>query len=216
MPRSRGMLVSRVIGLWAGQSQFVLDAVNTALSIYISQRVLFSALFSTVSKSLKDIFTFEVEKAEENGTCTSCGFKWTFISKWKKMNKVEGIDRYGEKVKGYDCCICTDDLEDVGMHYWANPLLSLFFLKSMEPGFSRGRHIVLAYERDPIRAGRDIPIVHRVIQNDNHFSPQTAICSTFVIWFSVGDNNDGDDIPLYALYILIGALGLLCVITSKD
>ncbi|KAK6148957.1 hypothetical protein DH2020_016482 [Rehmannia glutinosa] len=83
--------------------------------------------------------------------------------------------------------------------------------ESMEPGFSRGDILFLHMSRDPIRAGeivvynidgRDIPIVHRVIQvHERQGTGEVDVLTK-------GDNNDGDDIPLYAP-------GLL-VITSKD
>ncbi|KAH9800261.1 Signal peptidase I [Citrus sinensis] len=133
--------------------------------------------------------------------------------------------------------------------------------ESMEPGFQRGDILFLQMSKDPIRtgeivvfniqvatvihiAGRDIPIVHRVIEvHEQRQSGEVRILTK-------GDNNDVDDRMLYAQgqfwlkqehimgravgflpyvgwatiimtekpiikYILIGALGLL-VITSKD
>ncbi|XP_010541903.1 PREDICTED: signal peptidase complex catalytic subunit SEC11A-like [Tarenaya hassleriana] len=124
---------------------------------------------------------------------------------------------------------------------------------SMEPGFQRGDILFLHMSKDPIRTGeivvfningRDIPIVHRVIEVHERRDTGEADILT------KGDNNDMDDRALYAYgqhwlqrkhimgravgflpyvgwvtiimtekpilkYILIGALGLL-VITSKD
>ncbi|XP_056843615.1 uncharacterized protein LOC130501912 [Raphanus sativus] len=72
---------------------------------------------------------------------------------------------------------------------------------SMEPGFKRGDILFLTMTKDPIRTGeivvfnvdgRDIPIVHRAIkvherENTGHVDVLTK-----------GDNNDVDDIGLYA------------------
>ncbi|KAH0904512.1 hypothetical protein HID58_044015, partial [Brassica napus] len=72
---------------------------------------------------------------------------------------------------------------------------------SMEPGFKRGDILFLHMTKEPIRAGeivvfnvdgRDIPIVHRAIkvherENTGHVDVLTK-----------GDNNDVDDIGLYA------------------
>ncbi|CAG7877460.1 unnamed protein product [Brassica rapa] len=124
---------------------------------------------------------------------------------------------------------------------------------SMEPGFQRGDILLLRMTKDPIRTGeivvfkidgRDIPIVHRVIEV--HERKTTGKVDVL----TKGDNNDVDDIDLYAdgqmwlhrhhimgravgflpyvgwvtiimtekpiiKYLLIGAMGLL-VITSKD
>ncbi|KAI9117424.1 hypothetical protein K1719_011590 [Acacia pycnantha] len=123
---------------------------------------------------------------------------------------------------------------------------------SMEPGFQRGDILFLQMSKDPIRAGevvvynidgRDIPIVHRVIEvHERQDSGEAYILTK-------GDNNPGDDRGLYnglhwlqkhhimgraigflpyvgwvtiimsekpvLKYILIGTLGLL-VIISKD
>ncbi|GMI97671.1 hypothetical protein like AT1G52600 [Hibiscus trionum] len=122
---------------------------------------------------------------------------------------------------------------------------------SMEPGFKRGDLLFLYMNKDPIRTGqivvfndgRDIPIVHRVIEvHERRDSKEADILTK-------GDANDDDDRMLYASnrqwlqqkhimgravwflpyvgwftiimtekpvikYILVGALGLL-VITSK-
>ncbi|XP_059635086.1 uncharacterized protein LOC132277287 [Cornus florida] len=124
---------------------------------------------------------------------------------------------------------------------------------SMEPGFKRGDILFLHMSKDPIRAGeivvfnvdgREIPIVHRVIQV--HERQDTGAVDVL----TKGDNNFGDDRVLYnhgqlwlhqdhimgravgflpyvgwvtiimtekpiIKYILIGALGIL-VITSKE
>ncbi|KAH7572367.1 hypothetical protein ACOSQ2_015740 [Xanthoceras sorbifolium] len=125
--------------------------------------------------------------------------------------------------------------------------------ESMEPGFQRGDILFLRMSKDPIRAGeivvfniqgRDIPIVHRVIEvHERQVTGEVDVLTK-------GDNNPGDDRMLYAYgqrwvkrqhimgravgflpyvgwmtiimtekpivkYILVGALGLL-VITSKD
>ncbi|KAG8652059.1 signal peptidase complex catalytic subunit SEC11A [Manihot esculenta] len=124
---------------------------------------------------------------------------------------------------------------------------------SMEPGFKRGDILFLHMSKDPIRTGdivvfnvegRDIPIVHRVIEvHERRDSRDVDILTK-------GDSNDVDDRFLYKYgqnwlnpqhitgraigflpyvgwvtiimtekplikYILISALGLL-VITSKD
>ncbi|CAA0839149.1 Peptidase S24/S26A/S26B/S26C family protein [Striga hermonthica] len=73
--------------------------------------------------------------------------------------------------------------------------------ESMEPGFARGDILFLHMPRDPIRAGdivvynidnREIPIVHRVIKvHERQDTGEVDILTK-------GDNNDGDDIPLYA------------------
>ncbi|XP_028753839.1 signal peptidase complex catalytic subunit SEC11A-like [Neltuma alba] len=125
--------------------------------------------------------------------------------------------------------------------------------ESMEPGFQRGDILFLQMSKDPIRTGeivvfnvegRDIPIVHRVIQVHERQDTGEAYILT------KGDNNPMDDRFLYKhgqhwlqkhhimgravgflpyvgwvtimmtekpvlKYILIGALGLL-VIISKD
>ncbi|KAG8379850.1 hypothetical protein BUALT_Bualt07G0132300 [Buddleja alternifolia] len=72
---------------------------------------------------------------------------------------------------------------------------------SMEPGFKRGDILFLHMSRDPIRAGeivvynidgRDIPIVHRVIQvHERKDTGEVDILTK-------GDNNDEDDISFYA------------------
>ncbi|KDP32390.1 hypothetical protein JCGZ_13315 [Jatropha curcas] len=125
--------------------------------------------------------------------------------------------------------------------------------ESMEPGFQRGDILFLHMSKDPIRTGeivvfnidgREIPIVHRVIEvHERQDSKDVDILTK-------GDNNDVDDRSLYAYgqywlkrqhimgravgflpyvgwvtiimtekplikYILISILGLL-VITSKD
>ncbi|XP_022749700.1 signal peptidase complex catalytic subunit SEC11C-like isoform X1 [Durio zibethinus] len=123
---------------------------------------------------------------------------------------------------------------------------------SMEPGFKRGDILFLYMNKDPIRAGeivvfndgRDVPIVHRVIEvHEQHGSKEADILTK-------GDANDMDDRILYTSsqrwlqqkyimgravgflpyvgwvtiimtdkpiikYILLSALGLL-VITSKE
>ncbi|KAL6568058.1 hypothetical protein OROHE_003742 [Orobanche hederae] len=69
--------------------------------------------------------------------------------------------------------------------------------ESMEPGFARvRRHFVLAYEPKllctTLICGRDIPTVHRVIEvHERQDTGEVDILTK-------GDNNDGDDIPLYA------------------
>ncbi|CAI9766081.1 unnamed protein product [Fraxinus pennsylvanica] len=73
--------------------------------------------------------------------------------------------------------------------------------ESMEPGFRRGDILFLHMSRDPIRAGeivvynvdgRDIPIVHRVIKvHERRDTGEVDILTK-------GDNNDDDDISLYA------------------
>ncbi|EYU21625.1 hypothetical protein ABFS83_09G089400 [Erythranthe nasuta] len=72
---------------------------------------------------------------------------------------------------------------------------------SMEPGFQRGDILFLNMGRDPIRAGeivvynvdkREIPIVHRVIKvHERKDTGEVDILTK-------GDNNDDDDISLYA------------------
>ncbi|CAK8534368.1 unnamed protein product [Lathyrus sativus] len=124
--------------------------------------------------------------------------------------------------------------------------------ESMEPGFQRGDILFLHMNNDPIRAGdivvfnidgRDIPIVHRVIEvHEGQDTQETC-------YLTKGDNNGMDDRVLYnhgqnwlekkhiigkaagflpyagwatiimsekpiVKYILVGALGLL-VLTSK-
>ncbi|KAK7411206.1 hypothetical protein VNO78_02638 [Psophocarpus tetragonolobus] len=124
---------------------------------------------------------------------------------------------------------------------------------SMEPGFRRGDILFLHMSKDPIRAGdivvynldgRDIPIVHRVIQ----VHERQDIDETYIL--TKGDNNPMDDRVMYnhgqkwlqqhhimgravgflpyvgyatiimtdnpvLKYIIIGALGLL-VLTMND
>ncbi|KAK7327757.1 hypothetical protein VNO77_21848 [Canavalia gladiata] len=124
---------------------------------------------------------------------------------------------------------------------------------SMEPGFQRGDILFLAMSKDPIRAGeivvfnidgRDIPIVHRVIE----VHQRKDIKETYIL--TKGDNNPVDDRVLYnhgqhwlqqhhiiaravgflpyvgwatiimaekpmLKYILIGALGVM-ILTSKE
>ncbi|KAK4479181.1 hypothetical protein RD792_014692 [Penstemon davidsonii] len=72
---------------------------------------------------------------------------------------------------------------------------------SMEPGFQRGDILFLHMSKDPIRAGeivvfnvdgREIPIVHRVIKV--HERQETGEVNVL----TKGDNNFGDDRPLYA------------------
>ncbi|KAH7439921.1 hypothetical protein KP509_04G082100 [Ceratopteris richardii] len=73
--------------------------------------------------------------------------------------------------------------------------------ESMEPGFQRGDILVLHMGSAPVRAGeivvynvdgRDIPIVHRVIQvHQDRDSGEVAILTK-------GDNNEYDDRGLYA------------------
>ncbi|KAK4428023.1 Signal peptidase complex catalytic subunit SEC11C [Sesamum alatum] len=73
--------------------------------------------------------------------------------------------------------------------------------ESMEPGFSRGDILFLYMSQDPIRVGeivvyniegRDIPVVHRVIKvHERKDTGEVDILTK-------GDNNEGDDIPLYA------------------
>ncbi|KAM7267531.1 hypothetical protein ACFE04_009697 [Oxalis oulophora] len=72
---------------------------------------------------------------------------------------------------------------------------------SMEPAFQRGDILFLYMSKDPIRAGeivvynvegRDIPIVHRAIEvHERRDTGETDILTK-------GDNNDDDDIGLYA------------------
>ncbi|KAL8138683.1 hypothetical protein V2J09_004684 [Rumex salicifolius] len=68
--------------------------------------------------------------------------------------------------------------------------------ESMEPGFQRGDILFLQMSKDPIRAGeiivfnvdgRDIPIVHRVIEVHEHKDTGEVDVLT------KGDNNDRDD-----------------------
>ncbi|KMZ76341.1 Signal peptidase complex catalytic subunit Sec11 [Zostera marina] len=125
--------------------------------------------------------------------------------------------------------------------------------ESMEPGFQRGDILFLHMNKDPIRAGeivvynvdgREIPIVHRVIEvREQHGTKEVDILTK-------GDNNEMDDRMLYVpgqfwlqrqhimgkaigflpyvgyvtivmterpifKYILIGVLALL-VLTSKE
>ncbi|ESW10300.1 hypothetical protein PHAVU_009G197500 [Phaseolus vulgaris] len=124
---------------------------------------------------------------------------------------------------------------------------------SMEPGFGRGDILFLHTSKDPIRAGdivvynidgKDIPIVHRVIEVRERQNTEEAYILT------KGDNNPSDDRVMYnpgqkwlqehhimgravgflpyvgwvtiimtdipvLKYILIGALGLL-VLTMKE
>ncbi|XP_022142985.1 signal peptidase complex catalytic subunit sec11-like [Momordica charantia] len=142
-----------------------------------------------------------------------------------------------------------------GLMCWASsesPVV-VVLSESMEPGFARGDVLFLHMNNDPIRAGeivvynikgRDIPIVHRVIEvHERRDTGEVYILTK-------GDNNHFDDIQLYAedqlwlerqhimgkavgflpyigwatiimtekpiiKYILIGALGLL-ILTSKD
>ncbi|KAL5547886.1 hypothetical protein UlMin_003117 [Ulmus minor] len=72
--------------------------------------------------------------------------------------------------------------------------------ESMEPGFARGDILFLNMKKDPIRAGeivvfnidkRDIPIVHRVIKVHERKNGEIYVLTK-------GDNNDVDDINLYA------------------
>lgn len=125
---------------------------------------------------------------------------------------------------------------------------------SMEPGFKRGDILFIHMSKDPIRAGeivvfnvegRDIPIVHRVIEVHERQNTGEGYVLT------KGDNNLQDDRQLYASgqdwlqrhhvvgravgflpyfgwvtlimkekplvkYILIGALGLLFITTADD
>ncbi|XP_057726344.1 uncharacterized protein LOC130941772 isoform X1 [Arachis stenosperma] len=72
---------------------------------------------------------------------------------------------------------------------------------SMEPAFKRGDILFLYMSKDPIRAGdilvfnvdgRDIPIVHRVIQvHERQDTGEVDILTK-------GDGNEGDDRVLYA------------------
>lgn len=72
---------------------------------------------------------------------------------------------------------------------------------SMEPGFRRGDILFLHMSRSPIAAGeivvfnidgREIPIVHRVIKvHEDRETGEVEILTK-------GDNNFGDDLPLYA------------------
>ncbi|XP_004488533.1 uncharacterized protein [Cicer arietinum] len=71
---------------------------------------------------------------------------------------------------------------------------------SMEPGFKRGDILLLHTNKDPIRAGdivvfningRDIPIVHRVIEVHERQDTEQIYLLT------KGDNNDMDDRVLY-------------------
>ncbi|ONK64558.1 uncharacterized protein A4U43_C07F27340 [Asparagus officinalis] len=125
--------------------------------------------------------------------------------------------------------------------------------ESMEPGFKRGDILFLRMSKDSIRAGdivvfnvdgRDIPIVHRVIEvHEQEGTREVDILTK-------GDNNDLDDRVMYARgqrwlqkqhilgraigflpyvgwatiimteqpivkFLVIGALGLLAI-TSKD
>ncbi|KAE8664319.1 Signal peptidase complex catalytic subunit SEC11C [Hibiscus syriacus] len=123
---------------------------------------------------------------------------------------------------------------------------------SMEPGFQRGDILFLYINKNPIRTGqivvfndgRDIPIVHRVIEVHEHEDTKEVDILT------KGDANEDDDRMLYASnhdwlqqkyimgravgflpyvgwftiimsekpilkYILVGGLGLL-VLTSKE
>ncbi|KAJ7956676.1 Signal peptidase I [Quillaja saponaria] len=73
--------------------------------------------------------------------------------------------------------------------------------ESMEPGFKRGDILFLHMSKDPIHTGeiivfnidgRDIPIVHRVIKV--HERQDTG--EVYIL--TKGDNNDIDDINLYA------------------
>lgn len=72
---------------------------------------------------------------------------------------------------------------------------------SMEPGFQRGDILFLHMSDTPITPGeiivfnvdgRDIPIVHRIVKV--HKSAESGE----VELLTKGDNNDGDDLPLYA------------------
>ncbi|KAE9464393.1 hypothetical protein C3L33_03692, partial [Rhododendron williamsianum] len=91
---------------------------------------------------------------------------------------------------------------------------------SMEPGFKRGDILFLHMSKDPIRAGeivvfnvdgREIPIVHRVIkvherqdtEDVDVLTKGTAVVCPILDFFIIcltapGDNNMGDDRPLYA------------------
>ncbi|XP_006648162.1 signal peptidase complex catalytic subunit SEC11C-like isoform X1 [Oryza brachyantha] len=71
--------------------------------------------------------------------------------------------------------------------------------ESMEPGFERGDILFLHMTKDPIRTGeivvyndgREIPIVHRVIEvHERRDSAQVDVLTK-------GDNNDEDDRMLY-------------------
>ncbi|KAK3436609.1 hypothetical protein EUGRSUZ_C01158 [Eucalyptus grandis] len=73
--------------------------------------------------------------------------------------------------------------------------------ESMEPGFKRGDILFLHMNKDPIRTGeivvfnidgRDIPIVHRVIEVHEHGGTGEVDILT------KGDNNDIDDRIMYA------------------
>ncbi|CAI5947561.1 unnamed protein product [Closterium sp. NIES-64] len=72
---------------------------------------------------------------------------------------------------------------------------------SMEPGFKRGDILFLHMNPTPLSVGeivvfnvdgRDIPIVHRVIKVHQEADPDEFQALT------KGDNNEGDDLPLYA------------------
>ncbi|WZY73579.1 hypothetical protein YC2023_005819 [Brassica napus] len=83
---------------------------------------------------------------------------------------------------------------------------------SMEPGFKRGDILFLHMTKEPIRAGeivvfnvdgRDIPIVHRAIkvherENTGHVDVLTKGSSFVSETLTLCDNNDVDDIGLYA------------------
>ncbi|KAE8696117.1 Signal peptidase complex catalytic subunit SEC11A [Hibiscus syriacus] len=84
---------------------------------------------------------------------------------------------------------------------------------SMEPGFKRGDILFLHMSKDPIRAGeivvfnidgREIPIVHRVIKV--HERQDTGEVDVL----TKGDNNYGDDRPLYAQVYSHRSIGVAC------
>jgi signal peptidase I len=70
----------------------------------------------------------------------------------------------------------------------------------MEPVFHRGDLLVLSNRKKAMDVavynvkGRDIPIVHRVIRQ--HWTDEKGIEKQFIL--TKGDNNDADDIELYA------------------
>ncbi len=79
-------------------------------------------------------------------------------------------------------------------------LIRIFDSESMEPAFQRGDLLFLTFNEDPIRVGdicvfrikgKDIPIVHRVIElHDDSNSGEQYILTK-------GDNNHVDDRGLY-------------------
>ncbi|KAK6124924.1 hypothetical protein DH2020_041335 [Rehmannia glutinosa] len=156
-----------------------------------------------VSKNLKDIFTFEVEIAEEMGWIEETTASIKSIQIRQALHQAVSLGMIvASALMIWKTLVCITGSE--------SPVV-VVLSESMEPGFSRGDILFLHMSRDPIRAGeivvynidgRDIPIVHRVIQvHERQGTGEVDVLTK-------GDNNDGDDIPLYAP-------GLL-VITSKD